>query len=282
MKKLFTVIITSLMLIISMTIPAMAATYDFGGVDPGVFGKPTSVEPAIVVGGPPDESSNINRSKDSAIIPPPFGSPASNAPNTGELLTPNISGVTINNSTNYGSPTVINNGNGGGTPYYPVSSVEPDMPPPTNITYSSNDSTYSNKFTLPDGLYYADGSIGTLTIPKLNVTGKVYEDESLESLSKGIGHFKSTSCWDGNAGFAAHNRGISVAFGKIHTLTAGDKIIYTTKLGTRTYEVYSVSQISETDMSKLQRTSDNIVTLITCVNDIPSLRWCVQAREVIQ
>jgi len=282
MKKQLIIIMTILLMLTVSTIPTTAAEYNFGGAAPGSFAKPTSVEPGIVIGSPADESSNINRSKDSAVIPPPFGSPASNTPGTGELLTPNISGVAISNSANYGSPTVINNGDGGGTPYYPVSSVEPDMPPPTNITYSSNDSASSNKFTLPDGLYYADGSIGTLTIPKLNVTGKVYEDESLESLSKGIGHFKSTSCWDGNVGFASHNRGISVAFGKIHTLAVGDKIIYTTKLGTRTYEVYSVSQINETDMSKLQRTTENIVTLITCVNDIPSLRWCVQAREVIQ
>jgi len=279
MKKLFIIIITTFLLAIIAATPVMATTYDFGGADPGTFGKPTSVEPATVVGGTEDESSNINRSKDSTIIPPPFGSPDSNTPDTGELLTPNISGVIINYS-NYGNPSVVNNGNSGnGTPYYPESSVEPNIPPSANISYSANN-TSSTKFTLPDGLYYADGSIGTLSIPKLNVTGKVFEDESLENLSKGIGHFKFTSCWDGNVGFAAHNRGLSVAFGKIHTLSAGDKIIYSTKLGTRTYEVYSVSQIKETDMSKLQRTNENIVTLITCVNDKPELRWCVQAREI--
>ena len=280
MKKLLPIIIMIVILAAITNTPATAAGYNFGGADPGTFGKPTSVEPAIVVGGPEDESSNIDRSKDSTIIPPPFGSPAADTPNTGELLTPHISGVTINNSADYGAPMVINFGDGGGTPYYPESSVEPDIPPSANISYSSNDAQSSNKFTLPDGLFYSDGSIGTLSIPKLNVTGKVYEDESLENLSKGIGHFKFTSCWDGNAGFAAHNRGLSVAFGKIHTLAAGDKIIYTTKLGTRTYEVFSVSQIHETDTSKLQRTAENIVTLITCVNDMPELRWCVQAREV--
>jgi sortase A len=279
MKKLLIIVMT-LILTAAITTPATAASYDFGGADPGVFGKPSSVEPAIVVGGPADESSNINRSKDSTIIPPPFGSPASDTPNTGELLTPYISGVTVSNSADYGVPMVVNFGDNSETPYYPESSVDPDIPPSENISYSSNDIQSSNKFTLPDGLFYADGSIGTISIPVLNVSGKVYEDESLESLSKGIGHFKSTSCWDGNAGFASHNRGLSVAFGKIHTLASGDKIVYSTKLGTRTYEVYSVSQINETDMSKLQRTNENIVTLITCVNDIPELRWCVQAREV--
>jgi len=260
-------------------IPTMAADYSFGGADAGNFGKPTSVEPAIVIGGPADESSNINRSKDSAFAPPSFGSPDSNTPGTGEALTPNISEVTIS-FTGYGTPTVANNGDGSGTPYYPEESADVGIPNPLDISYSSYDSNSSNKFTLPDGLLYADGSIGTLSIPKLNVSGKVYEDESLESMKKGIGHFKFTSCWDGNVGFAAHNRGIAVTFGQIHTLKNGDKIVYTTKLGTRTYEVFFVGKISETDLSRLNRTEENIVTLTTCVNDVPELRWCVQAREV--
>jgi sortase A len=141
---------------------------------------------------------------------------------------------------------------------------------------------YSNKFTLPDGLYYSDGSIGMLSVPKLGVSAKVYEDESLENLKKGIGHFKSTSCWDGNVGFAAHNRGASDYFGQIHTLNNGDKIIYTTKLGMRTYEVYYVGTVDETDLSRLGRTEENIVTLYTCVRDMPALRVCVQARQVSQ
>ena len=251
----------------AMPMPVMATAYNFGGAAPGNFAQPTSVEPETIIGGPADENSNINRSKDSASTPPPFGNPSSDGTVT----------IIINQGNDNSSPATVNSGNNSGTEYYPISSVDPDTPPRMDVSYSSYS---SNKFTLPDGMYYADGSIGTLSIPKINVTGKVYEDESLENLSKGIGHFKFTSCWDGNVGFAGHNRGIAVTFGKIHTLATGDKIIYTTKLGTRTYEVYSVSQIQETDMSKLQRTSENIVTLITCVNDKPELRWCVQAREM--
>lgn len=260
----------ALTLMTAAAIPAMAAEYEIGGADPGMFGKPTSVEPATVVGGPIDESSNVNRSKDSSVIPPPFGSPASNTPGTGESLTPNISGMPTSYGNEYGTSMVV----GDGGVYYPSS-------PPTTDTSSQIDVSYSsNKFTLPDGLYYSDNSIGTLSIPKLKLTVKVYEEESLENLKKGVGHFKATSCWDGNVGFAGHNRGLADYFGGIHTLSIGDRITYTTKLGTRTYEVYSVSKISETDYSRLQRTTENIVTLITCVRDIPELRWCVQAREV--
>ena len=257
--------------------PAMAA-YSFGGANAGNFGTSTSVEPATVIGGPADENSNINRSKDSAFAPPTFGSPDSNTPGTGEPLTPNISGVSIS-YTSYGTPTVANNGTGSGTPYYPEESASVGIPP-MDVSYSAYDQQSSNKFTLPDGLFYADESIGTLSIQKLNLSVKVFEEESLENMKRGVGHFKSTSCWDGNVALAGHNRGTSDFFGKIHTLSVGDRITYSTKLGTRTYEVYSVKSIHETDVSVLQRTTDNIITLITCVNDRPELRWCVQAREV--
>ena len=63
-------------------------------------------------------------------------------------------------------------------------------------------------------------------------------------------------------------------------LKKGDKIKYTTKFGTRTYQVKTVTKINETDYSYLERTSDNRMTLITCVENVPRKRWCVQAVEV--
>lgn len=90
----------------------------------------------------------------------------------------------------------------------------------------------------------------------------------------------SSSGWEGNVALAAHNRGKNSFFGQIHTLQMGARIIYSTQLGTRTYEVFSVKQVSETDMSCLDRTSENIITLVTCVRDVRDMRWCVQAREV--
>jgi len=275
---------------------AMTPTYSFGGVDPGSFAKSTSVEPTIIIGGPADENTNIDRSKNSAFIPPAFGSPSADIPNRGQLLTPELSGVTIIFGTyeanvtyevisngsmpannNSASPATVNNSSSV-IEYSPILPAASNIPPP--VMEASQSSYSQNKFTTSDGMFYEDGSIGTLSIPKLNVSGKVFEEESLENMRRGIGHFKFTSAWDGNAGFAAHNRGIAVTFGQIHTLQTGDKIVYTTKYGTRTYEVFFVGQIHETDFSRLNRTEENLVTLITCVNDIAELRWCVQAKEV--
>ncbi|MFG6353064.1 MAG: sortase, partial [Oscillospiraceae bacterium] len=67
---------------------------------------------------------------------------------------------------------------------------------------------------------------------------------------------------------------------RIHTLKAGDIISFTTRLGTRTYEVTGVAKVSVYDVSGLEPTAANMVTLYTCVNDQPAYRWCVTAREV--
>ena len=79
---------------------------------------------------------------------------------------------------------------------------------------------------------------------------------------------------------AAHNRGVNNYFGQIHTLEIGDKITLTTKLGTRTYKVTNVSKVSETDRSGLAASSENMLTLYTCVRNQRDARWCVTAVEV--
>ena len=58
----------------------------------------------------------------------------------------------------------------------------------------------------------------------------------------------------------------------------GDTIKLTTQLGTRSYEVYSVSKIGVDDTSILSDSTENIITLVTCVMNQPDYRWCVQAK----
>ena len=251
------------------------------------FGKPTSIEPVRVI--ETTETGNINRSKNSAFVPPLFGSYSADTKGTGELLTPNISGVPPM-AIGTGAGAFVPSGTavqiqGGGTAAninvsgIPASGSSVGVAFPPSASADVNFSYSENRFTLPDGLYEADNSIGKLEIPSLKLSVKVYETESLQSLAKGAGHFKSTSCWDGNVGICGHNRGVTNHLGKIHTLENGDTVKYTTKLGTRTYEVVSVTKIEETDFSSLERTSDNRITLITCVNNQPTKRWCVQAVE---
>ena len=128
-------------------------------------------------------------------------------------------------------------------------------------------------------LYYSGGYLGTLKIPTLGLSVKVYQGTDSDALRKGAGHFTNTSIWEGNVAIAGHNRGVNNHFGKIHTLSIGDTIKLTTLLGTRSYEVYSVRKISVDDISVLNNSTENIITLVTCVMNQPNYRWCVRARQ---
>lgn len=134
-------------------------------------------------------------------------------------------------------------------------------------------------FTPASELKRTDGSIGTLSIPSLSISMKAYEGTGSDSMNKGLGHFPETSGWDGNIGLCGHNRGAVYTIGSIKELKIGDVIQYTTALGTRTYSVSFVGTISGSDWSLLFQTSDNRITLITCLADQPAMRVAVQAIE---
>lgn len=136
-------------------------------------------------------------------------------------------------------------------------------------------------YTSIQGMERADGSIGTVRIPSLGIDMKVWEGETNASMAKGLGHYSSTSAWDGNVCVCGHNRGASYVIGSIKDLEIGDTVTYMTVYGTRTYAVSYVGVISYTDWSHLQATADNRITLTTCLANQPSSRVCVQAVEVV-
>lgn len=55
---------------------------------------------------------------------------------------------------------------------------------------------------------------------------------------------------------------------------------YETIYGTRTYAVESVTKIYCTDFSLLEVTTDNRLTLVTCVMNEKDYRWVVQGVEM--
>lgn len=129
-------------------------------------------------------------------------------------------------------------------------------------------------------MLHIDGEnvLGVIKIDKINFEGLIYEGTSMQTLSKGVGHFENTPYIDGNVCLAAHNS--NLYWSKLHTLSTGDKIHYTCFLGTKEYEVSNISKISETDWSSLENTDTNTLTLITCVKGQKNLRLCVQAKEI--
>lgn len=138
-------------------------------------------------------------------------------------------------------------------------------------------------YTLPEDAVLPDGSMGILTIPKLELSAPVYETEEgdeMESMTKGVAHFAITSAWEGNIGLCSHNvapAGAVAYFRDIHKLEKGDSITYKTALGEREYTVSEVKEIAEDDWSSLSRTEDDRLTLITCITGKPNMRLMVQA-----
>lgn len=123
--------------------------------------------------------------------------------------------------------------------------------------------------------------IGYISIEKIGLEkAPVADGTDLTTIGKYVGHFENTSYLDGNVCLCSHNRGSKAAyFGEIKNLCEGDIITYITKYETKQYEVKEVKQIEETDLSVLNQTEENQITLITCVENQRNLRQCVVGKE---
>lgn len=164
-------------------------------------------------------------------------------------------------------------------------SMEQDKPATPDTVWEQDAVATYNAFTLPEKamLDEENGSIGVLSIPALGLSVNVYEaEDEMEAMGRGVAHFKSTSAYDGNVGLSAHNinfDGTDGYFKNLHTLKTGDTVSYKTALGEREYEVSLVKTISETDWSYLSRSTENRLTMVTCVSGKPAQRVLVQAIQ---
>lgn len=260
MKKMMSLCL-SLCLTAALAAPAYALEYTIDAPEGPSYGTPTSIEVVHTADGGAMKNEDV--SKNAALIPPGFGTPSMDAMNTGTYLTPNLApgGMPATGAVIGGNSAAI---------------VEPGS---TVVTTPSNTVITTGYTEVTSDLYYSAGYLGTLKIPTLDLSVKVYQSTDSKTLAKGVGHFEETSIWNGNVALAAHNRGVNNYFGQIHTLEIGDKITLTTKLGTRTYKVTNVSKVSETDRSGLAASSENMLTLYSCVRNQRDARWCVTAAE---
>lgn len=121
-----------------------------------------------------------------------------------------------------------------------------------------------------------------LTIPSLNIYQAPISEGTTQNVMKNyIGHFSNTSYDVGNIGLASHNRGNGACYFKdLYKLKKGDYIFYTYKDTINKYVVSNIVVIDSYDWSYLENTSENKLTLITCINDKPQLRLCIQALQM--
>ena len=124
-------------------------------------------------------------------------------------------------------------------------------------------------------------NIWQIEIPRIDLVAPIAEGTSQDIMLESVGHFENTSTWKGNIGLAAHNRGYPINFfSRLKELKLGDEIIYKTEFGIRKCFVKIIEIIEDTNWSYLQETKDNRITLITCVENQPSERLCIQGIEI--
>lgn len=123
--------------------------------------------------------------------------------------------------------------------------------------------------------------IWQIEIEKISLKANIAEGTTQEILEQYVGHFSETPNELGNVGLAAHNRGYPVNyFERLKEIQEGDKIIYRHNDFEKIYEVTKNKIIEDTDWEPLENTEENMLTLITCVENEPSYRRCVQAVEL--
>jgi sortase A len=125
--------------------------------------------------------------------------------------------------------------------------------------------------------------IGRITIPSIHLqNAPIKQGIELDLLKRYVGHFPQTPSFNGNVALASHNGGgRGEYFKNLHKVKLNDVIYYNSLLGNRKYQVTAITKIQETDMSCLESSDENRLTLITCVRNQSELRLCVVANEII-
>ncbi|MBO4816260.1 MAG: sortase [Clostridia bacterium] len=120
-----------------------------------------------------------------------------------------------------------------------------------------------------------------IEIPAINLVAPIAEGTDINTLNSNVGHFVDTPIETGNVGLAAHNRGYKYNFFQnLKKLRKEDSIIYTHEEFKRIYIIDKIEIIENTNWNFLKESDENRITLITCVENEPKYRRCVQAVEL--
>lgn len=120
-----------------------------------------------------------------------------------------------------------------------------------------------------------------IEIPSINLSAPIAEGTDNNTLNTKVGHFVDSAIESGNIGLAGHNRGYEYNFFQdLKKLKKEDQIIYTHESFKKIYIVDKIEIIENSDWSYLKESEKNIITLITCIENQPQYRRCVQAVEL--
>jgi sortase A len=111
------------------------------------------------------------------------------------------------------------------------------------------------------------GTIGIITIPKIEVNVALSEGTYAEVLKYAVGHFTGTPMPGdkGNFCVAGHRSyTYNQYFNRLDELDIGDLIMVTTMAGEFKYEVYESKVVKPEEISVLDNSEDSEITLVTC------------------
>jgi sortase A len=130
-----------------------------------------------------------------------------------------------------------------------------------------------------------DGLIGRIEIPRLGLSAIVAEGTDRTTLRRAVGHVPGTALpgQPGNAGLTGHR---DTFFRPLRNVLQNDIITVTTLGGEYRYRVVSTRVVKPTEVSVLQPTGNEILTLVTChpfyfVGAAPN-RFIVRAERVAE
>ena len=109
----------------------------------------------------------------------------------------------------------------------------------------------------------ADGLLGRIEIPRLELSLVVVEGVSKADLRRAVGHIPGTSQpgQPGNVGIAGHR---DTFFRPLRNIRLNDIITLTTLRGEYRYRVVSTKVVKPTDVEVLDPDGNQILTLVTC------------------
>ncbi len=153
-----------------------------------------------------------------------------------------------------------------------ILNITPENKDNEKIEFSENENSYE----------YLD-NIGNwyIEIPAINLKAPIAEGTSGDILKNKVGHFEDTAIKSGNIGLAAHNRGYEINyFENLKKLKLGDEIFYTNEDFNKKYIVDTLEIIENTNWNYLRKSEEDKITLITCIENEPQYRRCVQGTAI--
>jgi sortase A len=156
-----------------------------------------------------------------------------------------------------------------------------------NLELLLHDSPPTRASSLPNERSAAaiDGLIGRLESPRLGLSAVVIEGTDEATLRRAAGHIQGTSVpgQPGNIGIAAHR---DTFFRPLRNVRLNDIVMLTTLRGEFDYRVVSTRVVSPEEVSVLNPSEHEILTLVSCypfyfVGPAPN-RFIVRAERVTQ